>query len=162
MWFRDPFPRLHPHADIQIACDKYLGGPTNLGNKPNGGFLFARSNEKTVELYKYWYRSRLAHPDMHDQDVFDKIKGDAMYRQIGVQAVFLETRYFAGFCEVSKDFENVCTMHANCCKGLDNKLADLRLVLEDWKRFKDLSYLQRRMQGVHWNAPKSCKHSLRK
>ena len=39
---------------------------------------------------------------------------------------FFDTLYFGGFCQPSKDFNQVCTMHANCCVGLDNKVNDLK------------------------------------
>lgn len=156
MWFRNPFLRLYSGVDIQIACDHYYGNPADLANSPNGGFLYVRSNQRTVEYYKYWYESRLAHPGKHDQDVFNEIKGDQRYLEIGVEIQFLDTLYFAGFCEVSRDLGKVCTMHANCCIGLQNKLADLRLVLEDWNTYRNLTAAQKKTERVSWRAPRQC------
>ncbi|MCO5597500.1 hypothetical protein L7F22_051578 [Adiantum nelumboides] len=60
MWFRDPFPHISPEADIQIACDRYLGYPKSLRNRANGGFLYARANKRTIDFYKYWYMAKEA------------------------------------------------------------------------------------------------------
>ena len=101
MWFRDPFPRFDKHADFQIACDSYTGIPGDLQNSPNGGFLYARSNNRTIDFYKYWYMSREDHPGMHDQDVLNAIKTDEDFLDIGLELRFLNTLYFGGFCQVS-------------------------------------------------------------
>ncbi|CAM6029363.1 unnamed protein product [Sphagnum balticum] len=156
MWFRDPFPRFDKTADLQIACDKYTGIPEDLENRPNGGFVYARSNNRSIDFYKYWYMSREDHPGLHDQDVLNEIKFDQDFVDIGLELQFLDTLYFGGFCEVSRDLESVCTMHANCCTGLQRKLQDLRLVKEDWKRFKEMPLQMKRHQRVYWRAPRLC------
>ncbi|CAK9211296.1 unnamed protein product [Sphagnum troendelagicum] len=156
MWFRDPFPRFDKSADLQIACDKYIGIPEDLDNQPNGGFVYARSNNRTIDFYKYWYMSREDHPGLHDQDVLNEIKFDQDFVDIGLELRFLNTLYFGGFCEVSKDLEQVCTMHANCCTGLQRKLKDLRLVKEDWKCFRQMSPQMKKLQRVYWRAPRQC------
>jgi hypothetical protein len=69
MWLRDPFPHLGADADVQIACDSYNGRPRSMRNKANGGFVFARANRRTVELYRRWYRARHAFRGRHDQYV---------------------------------------------------------------------------------------------
>lgn len=135
MWFRDPFPHFYMDADFQIACDHFIGDSHDLGNKPNGGFNFVRSNNRTIEFYKFWYLSREIYPGLHDQDVLNKIKNDTLVQDIGINIKFLSTAYFGGFCEPSKDLNEVCTMHANCCFGLDTKLHDLRILLREWKSF---------------------------
>ncbi len=58
--------------------------------------------------------------------------------------------------QVSKDLEQVCTMHANCCTGLQRKLKDLRLVKEDWKCFRQMSPQMKKLQRVYWRAPRQC------
>ena len=100
MWFRDPFPRFDKVADFQTACDVYIGMGEDFSNLPNGGFLYARSNKRTIEFYKYWYRSREDHPGLHDQDVLNKIKGNHDFLDIGLQLRFLDTLQFSGFCQV--------------------------------------------------------------
>jgi hypothetical protein len=59
----------------------------------------------------------------------------------------------------------VITMHANCCKGLQNKLTDLQLSLEDWSLYKDNNVsptqLGNNVEGTKdqlnlWRVPFAC------
>lgn len=161
MWFRDPFPHFHKDGDFQIACDYFWGNPNDLNNLPNGGFTYVKSNNKTIEFYKYWYDSRLTYPGLHDQDVFNKIKFEPFILKNGLQIRFLDTSYFGGFCQPSRDFDKVCTMHANCCAGLDNKVHDLGIMLQDWRKYLHSFVNQTIMPATtSWTVPQSCRGSL--
>ncbi|KAL0338190.1 UNVERIFIED_CONTAM: hypothetical protein Sangu_1341100 [Sesamum angustifolium] len=153
MWFRDPFPHFHPDADFQIACDHFRGRSDDIENRPNGGFKFVRSNNRSIEFYRFWYSSHETYPGLHDQDVLNKIKKDSFIGEIGLKLRFLDTAYFGGFCEPSEDLYQVCTMHANCCFGLNSKLHDLRIMLEDWKRFLSSPP---RLESYGWTVPQNC------
>ncbi|CAI9096840.1 OLC1v1033068C1 [Oldenlandia corymbosa var. corymbosa] len=156
MWFRDPFPHFYADADFQIACDHFIGDSDDLDNIPNGGFNFVRSNNQTIEFYKLWYLSRELYPGLHDQDVLNKIKNDTLVQDIGINIKFLSTAYFGGFCEPSKDLNEVCTMHANCCFGLDSKLHDLRILLKEWKSYMALPPRLKGPSLVSWTVPQNC------
>lgn len=158
MWFRDPFPHLYLDADFQIACDHYSGDSADVeGNRPNGGFSFVRSNTRSIEFYKYWYAAQETYPGLHDQDVLNRIKHDSFITDIGLKMRFLNTNYFGGFCEPSKDLNQVCTMHANCCFGLESKLHDLRILLQDWRRFMSLPPMLKRSSILFWRVPQNCR-----
>ncbi|KAJ6321845.1 hypothetical protein OIU77_011850 [Salix suchowensis] len=135
MWFRDPFPRFFLDADFQIACDQFSGNSSDVQNRPNGGFNYVKSSSRSIEFYKFWYSSRETYPGYNEQDVLNFIKFDPLVERLGLKMRFLDTAFFGGLCEPSKDLNLVCTMHANCCFGLDNKLHDLRIMLQDWKTF---------------------------
>ncbi|XP_051149624.1 uncharacterized protein At4g15970-like [Andrographis paniculata] len=155
MWFRNPFPEFYSDADFQIACDHFSGKSDDRKNKPNGGFKFVRTSNRSIEFYKHWYLSREKYPGLHDQDVLNRIKNDSFVRQSGLKIRFLDTALFGGFCEPSKDLNEVCTMHANCCFGLDSKLHDLRILIEDWKRYLSLPpRLKPSMPS--WRVPQNC------
>ncbi|XP_077246364.1 uncharacterized protein At4g15970-like [Tasmannia lanceolata] len=156
MWFRDPFPHFYLDGDLQIACDHFVGNATDLQNMPNGGFTYVKSNNRAIEFYKFWYSSREVHPGYHDQDVLNFIKYDPFISEIGLKMRFLDTAYFGGFCEPSRDLNKVCTMHANCCFGLDNKLHDLRIMLDDWRRFMSLPPSLKISQLSYWSVPQNC------
>ncbi|XP_024996533.1 uncharacterized protein At4g15970-like [Cynara cardunculus var. scolymus] len=162
MWFRDPFPQFDKDADFQIACDYFKGNPYDLRNLPNGGFNYVKSNKKTVRFYRFWYNSRLTYPGLHDQDVFNKIKFNPFIKNVGLRIVFLDTGYFGGFCQPSKDLNKVCTMHANCCVGLDNKVHDLGIMLGDWRKYTRSLVNQRTMHEspVSWTVPQLCRGSF--
>ncbi|XP_010476520.1 PREDICTED: uncharacterized protein At4g15970-like [Camelina sativa] len=156
MWFRNPFPRFYMYADFQIACDHYLGRSNDLQNRPNGGFNFVRSNNRTILFYKYWYASRLRFPGYHDQDVLNFLKTEPFVFRIGLKMRFLNTAYFGGLCEPSRDLNLVRTMHANCCYGMESKLHDLRIMLQDWKDFMSLPLHLKQSSGFSWKVPQNC------
>ncbi|CAO2043474.1 unnamed protein product [Urochloa humidicola] len=156
MWFRNPFPHFYPDVDLQIACDHYVGNATDLRNIANGGFSYVKSNERSIDFYSFWYSSRLRYPGYHDQDVFNAIKHDPYIVGIGLTIKFLSTQYFGGFCESSRDLNEVCTMHANCCIGLRSKIHDLSLMMEDWRSYLSLPPNLKRLQTSAWRVPQNC------
>ncbi|KAL9334777.1 hypothetical protein Peur_071958 [Populus x canadensis] len=157
VWLRNPFPRFYPKVDFQIACDNYYGNPEDKNNRPNGGFTYVRSNLRTIQFYRFWFQSRETYPGNHDQDVLNMIKNDPFLEKIRLEMRFLDTAYFGGFCERSKDFHEVCTMHANCCYGLGTKVHDLKIVLEDWKNFMSLPLKEKASASPAWRAPQNCR-----
>ncbi|CAN0876778.1 Uncharacterized protein At4g15970 [Linum grandiflorum] len=157
MWFRDPFPRFYRDADFQIACDLYSGSSVDLKNRVNGGFTYVKANNRSIAFYKFWHSSQYTYPGYHDQDVFNYIKKSDYVRGLGLKMRFLDTAYFGGLCEPSKDFNVVCTMHANCCLGLDSKLIDLKLMLGDWRNFLSLSPKLKRELRISWRVPHNCR-----
>lgn len=157
MWFRDPFPRFFSDADVHIACDHFVGDPDDIENKPNGGFNYVKSNNRSIQFYDFWYSSREIYPGYHDQDVLNFIKYDPFLDEIGLKLRFLDTAYFGGLCEPSKDLNQVCTMHANCCFGLVSKLHDLRIMLQDWKIYMSLPPTLKSSLRLSWRVPQSCR-----
>lgn len=159
LWFRDPFTRFSPSADMNIASDSYNGQPHDLRNHPNGGYMYVRSNERTISFFKFWYESKSTYPGKNEQDVLNLIKVPELKNR-GLEVVFLDTKYFRGYCQGSQDLSLIYTMHANCCKGLKAKLSDLRNTLSDWEK-----YIMNPRPGrvvkkdVHWTPPKACRHS---
>ncbi|XP_024529026.1 uncharacterized protein At4g15970-like [Selaginella moellendorffii] len=157
LWFRDPFDHFSRNTDFEIACDHYNGNATDLSNSPNGGFVHVKSNPRTIAFYKLWYQSRLAFLGKHDQEVLDKIKLTPRFASLGLRIRFLSTKVFANFCEIGTSRPaTVCTIHSNCCKGLDKKLEDLRGVMSDWSSFKFLSPEERAEKTVEWRQLKWC------
>ncbi|GAB2298825.1 hypothetical protein Dimus_032902 [Dionaea muscipula] len=148
MWFRNPFHQFVGDVDIQISCDDFNGNSLDMNNRPNTGFSYVVSNQRTIQFYNFWYESRKKYPGLHDQDVLNKIKHNPFIKNIGLKMRFLDTLYFGGFCQPSRDFNQVCTMHANCCKGLENKVRDLNLALQTWQTFMSRSSSCRDMEST--------------
>ncbi|XP_010248972.2 PREDICTED: uncharacterized protein At4g15970-like [Nelumbo nucifera] len=161
MWLRNPFPHFSLDHDITSACEIYMGNPEDINNRADGGFNFVKSNARSIDLYRYWYMSSFLHPGADDLSVFEMIKKDRFVEEIGLEIKYLDTTYFGGFCEPSKDMSKVCTIHANCCIGMENKLHDIRLILKDWKKFMGtaLSVKEKRLNvsTSPWRAPNRCK-----
>ncbi|XP_051177070.1 uncharacterized protein At4g15970-like [Lolium perenne] len=157
MWFRDPFKHISMGADIAISSDVFIGDPYSLGNFPNGGFLYVRSCPKTIEFYKHWQAGRYRFFGKHEQDVFNLIKHE-MVDRLGIAIQFLDTKYVSGFCQLSKDLNKICTLHANCCVGLGAKLHDLRNVLDVWRNYTAAPVAEKRAGKFQWKVPGICIH----
>ncbi|KAJ4798045.1 nucleotide-diphospho-sugar transferase family protein [Rhynchospora pubera] len=157
LWFRDPFRHISLAAHLAISSDVFLGDPDSVSNFPNGGFLYAKSCNKTIEFYRFWQEGRERFAGRNEQEVFNAIKSEAV-SQMKVRFQFLDTAYCGGFCQLSKDLNKICTLHANCCVGLGNKIPDLRGALDDWKNFTTKSYDERRWGNFHWRVPGICIH----
>nr|KYP61680.1 Uncharacterized protein At4g15970 family [Cajanus cajan] len=157
MWLRDPFKEFYKDADFQIACDYFNGNSHDLKNLPNGGFKYVKSNNRSIWFYKFWFNSRNVDPRLNEQDVFNNIKTNPLVSNMKLKIRFLSTSYFGGFCEASKDLKKVSTMHANCCVGLENKVNDLKILLEDWKKYVALSENEKKQSHLSWSVPQSCR-----
>jgi Nucleotide-diphospho-sugar transferase len=140
-----------------IASDIFYGDPYSVDNMANGGFIYAKSCNKTIEFFKFWYKSRERFPGHHDQDVFNAIKADVV-SQMKLRLQFLETHLIGTFCQLSHDLNKICTLHADCCVGLENKLQDLKVAFEDWKNFTAKSTDEKRWGNFRWTVPGRCIH----
>ncbi|XP_024522488.1 uncharacterized protein At1g28695-like [Selaginella moellendorffii] len=171
MWFRDPFQHFHPDADLEMACDYY---PVHHGDSayPNCGFMHAHANNRTLQLYKYWYHARLAFPGQPDQDVLTAAMFKDEYWDMGVKTRFLRTELFGSFCQAKHRVGEICTMHANCCIGMHRKVKDLQLLSSDWagyvnrsrsshNRFRNSSFAKE-AGDFRWSAPRECLASMYK
>ncbi|XP_030514560.2 uncharacterized protein At1g28695-like [Rhodamnia argentea] len=138
MWLRNPFTRLSRNQsdDLQISTDIFNGDPRSEENLINTGFYFVRSNNKTVALFETWYARKDNATGEKEQDVLLELAREGTFEELGLNVRFLDTRYFSGFCEDSKDIRAVCTVHANCCRSISAKIFDLTAVLLDWKLFR--------------------------
>ncbi|KAL6322924.1 hypothetical protein AAG906_021829 [Vitis piasezkii] len=86
------------------------------------------------------------------------------FRQLGLEVRALHTLYFSGFCQDSKDFRAVTTVHANCCRSISAKVADLKAVHRDWRRFKAATATNKTVTDIdaatfRWSAHASCVNS---
>ncbi|KAM1027628.1 hypothetical protein ACFX13_041091 [Malus domestica] len=138
VWLRDPFKRLSKNEteDLQMSTDMFFGDPWNASQLINTGFYYVRSNSKTIALFDRWYTSKDNATGLKEQDVLLNLFRGGITGELGLRVRFLDTLYFSGFCQNSRDFGQVSTVHANCCRSIVAKVKDLKAVLRDWKRFK--------------------------
>ncbi|KAJ7970198.1 Glycosyltransferase [Quillaja saponaria] len=162
VWLRDPFQFFYKEADFQIASDVFFGNSYDMKNLPNGGFTYVKSNNRTIEFYKFWNSSRISYPGMNEQEVLNKIKKHPFVSEIKLRLRFLDTAYFNGFCQKKRDLNKVCTVHANCCLGLGNKVDDLKLLLDDWRKYMSLPPEEKQNSLPSSNVPKNCRGSFKR
>ncbi|KAG6705554.1 hypothetical protein I3843_07G179100 [Carya illinoinensis] len=161
MWLRNPFPRLSQNEsiDLQISTDRFNGDEQSEANQLiNTGFYMIRSNNKTISLFDAWYARKNSPAGLKEQDVLLNMMRAGVFRELGLEVRFLDTNYFSGFCEDSKDFRAVTTVHANCCRTIVAKVADLMAVFHDWKMFKRSSTNQT-STSRSWTNHKACRDS---
>ncbi|OEL15135.1 hypothetical protein BAE44_0023845 [Dichanthelium oligosanthes] len=101
-------------------------------------------------------RLRARFPPNREQAIFNEIKRE-LAGDLGVRIRFLDTAHFGGFCWIyHSDMGAACTMHANCCFGLSNKLYDLRKVLGQWRNYTGLTPQEKKSRKFSWKVPAKC------
>ncbi|KAK2405904.1 Nucleotide-diphospho-sugar transferase family protein [Trifolium repens] len=156
MWLRNPFERLSKDEseDLQISTDRYIGDPWSEKNIINTGFYFVRSNKKTISLFETWYGKKDNSTGKKEQDVLNGLIRGGIFGHLSLKVRFLDTLYFSGFCHDGKDFKLVTTIHANCCRSITAKIADLKATLHDWKKFRKLE--TNSTLNINWTSHEWC------
>lgn len=69
--------------------------------------------------------------------VFREMKHELAARH-GATVQLVDTTYFHSACEAWKkfNFHEICTFHAACIHGLQDKIDRLNAVLHEWRQFK--------------------------
>lgn len=148
-WLRDPFEHITLAPHISASSDFYFGNPDDLGNYPNTGFIYFKSCKKNIKVMDYWHKSRKRFPKNHDQFVFNEIKNEIVSK-FGVRMKFLDTAHISGFCQLGRDLSKIATVHVTCCIGLENKLFDLKRIIEDWKSYLTHPQWERQQGKIQW------------
>ncbi|PUZ53261.1 hypothetical protein GQ55_5G038900 [Panicum hallii var. hallii] len=156
VWLRNPFWHISVFADMTTSSDVFLGDASSLDNWPNTGFYHVRATDRAVEMLRRWRAARARFPPNHEQAIFNEIKRE-LAGELGVRIRFLDTARFGGFCQIfHSDMGAACTMHANCCFGLSNKLHDLREVLGQWRNYTGLTPEEKKTRKFTWKDPTKC------
>ncbi|XP_058207477.1 uncharacterized protein At1g28695-like [Rhododendron vialii] len=156
LWFRNPFSILSPNEtiDFQISVDIFNGSEPDFINT---GFYMIRSNNKTIALFDHWYAKKEVYFWTKEQDVLKALMRNGLFRDLALNVRFLDTLYFSGFCENSRNVGVVVTVHANCCRTIRAKVADLTIVIHDWRRAKGL--FANETSTFRWSEHLACVHS---
>ncbi|KAJ1704668.1 hypothetical protein LUZ63_004447 [Rhynchospora breviuscula] len=152
VWMRNPLKHITVYADLTASSDEFLGNPDDINNYPNTGLIYVKSTQKTIEMMNYWIDARNRYPPNHEQTIFNFIKADLAHN-LTVKIQYIDTSYCGGFCNHGNDLNKICTMHANCCVGLQAKLHDLKQIIEDWKFYTALPIEEKRKGWFTWRVP---------
>lgn len=169
MWLRNPFTKLSKNEteDLQISTDFFNGDPRSENNPLNTGFYYIKSNNKTISLFDTWSNMKDNSTGKKEQDVLCDLMRQGLFKKLGLQVRFLPTDYFSGFCKDSRDLWSVCTVHSNCCRHIAAKIADLKRVLQDWRRFKGIAsqfpidIARNKTMDFRWSPHTGCMNSWR-
>ncbi|EMS60124.1 hypothetical protein TRIUR3_17514 [Triticum urartu] len=157
MWLRNPFPSLNRtgEEDLLISSDKFNGRPRDyLSNELNTGFFFVVVNNRTAALFDEWHAAHGGSAGLKEQDVLNQMKRRHVFRRLGVRARVPDMARFSGFCQDSRDARQVATVHANCCRTMRAKIADLRAILRAARRLNGTTQLR-------WPPHSQCAKSWR-
>ena len=156
MWLRNPFPMLRKNEsiDLQISTDRFNGNEWSTANPINTGFYMIRSNKKTISLFDAWYARKNNSTRLKEQDVLVNMLHEGVFKKLGLRVRFLDINNFSGFCQNSKDFKAVRTVHANCFRTINAKVVDLMAVIHDWERFKT-----NETSTTGWSSHVACQNS---
>jgi hypothetical protein len=147
---------------MSCSVDNSKMAPALLDCENNVGFYYMKSTNRSVEMVRYWRAARARFDgNLIEQVVFNKIKYELISR-LGARIQPLETEYISGFCDFQDHFDKVCTVHANCCMGLENKVHDLKSVAADWRNYTSLTPEQRKLQEGSFKVtpPRMCQKSM--
>nr|CDM85744.1 unnamed protein product [Triticum aestivum] len=159
---RNPFRRIPVYADMSVSSDDYSAARAHpLDNPLNTGLYYVKATSRGVRMLEHWRAARARFPGAHDQSVFHNIKRE-LVQKLGVAIEPLDTVYFGGFCEYHDDLARACTMHADCCVGVDNKVHDLRDIAADWRRYRGMAPVERKKAAgnMTWTVPARCRRSV--
>ncbi|KAL0298289.1 UNVERIFIED_CONTAM: hypothetical protein Sradi_6488700 [Sesamum radiatum] len=161
LWLRNPFPYLKTNKtmDLQISTDKFNGKEWSESNHINTGFYMIRSNNKTVALFDKWYALKDTTPGQKEQDVLFDLMRQGLFRHLGLTVRFLDTLHFSGFCQDSRNVTAVATVHANCCRSISAKLADLTRVIHDFRTAR--RFPPNATSTFRWTNHTACRNSWR-
>ncbi|KAG2602976.1 uncharacterized protein At1g28695-like [Panicum virgatum] len=160
LWLRNPFQHISVYADMSCSLDNSKMAPALLDCENNVGFYYMKSTNRSIAMIKYWRAARARFDgNPIEQVVFNTIKHE-LISDLGARIQPLQTEYISGFCDFQERLDKVCTVHANCCMRLDNKVNDLRNVAADWKNYTSLTPEVRKKAGIKVTPPSKCRKSM--
>jgi hypothetical protein len=78
--------------DVQMTVD--------YSTDPNTGFMYAVSNNRTINLFKTWYDSRERQLGINEQENLRKILEEKSIQDTGLKLRLLDVSIFSGHCQV--------------------------------------------------------------
>ncbi|MFQ6630883.1 hypothetical protein Gotur_009555 [Gossypium turneri] len=123
----------------------------------DGGFFHLKTNERTYQFIKNLNLKRVLYPDSEHQSLCKVSGNDGFINLIGMEVSYFSEVNFGRLC-LPCDLNQIYTIQANCCEDIDSKIHDLKLVLDDWRKFKELSAnnASSKWSPLSWRAPQKC------
>ncbi|KAK7354330.1 hypothetical protein VNO80_19790 [Phaseolus coccineus] len=158
LWLRSPFINLNPVNELTISCNVLSDGQGG-SYLYDEGIFFLKANAISFEFFKYWKLTKFLFPNNPaEESLCTTIKErQAVADSYGFRIQLVNTSYFGGFCQLNKDiFKEVYTIQANCCDDLKSKVHDLRIVLDDWIRFRKRASGENALDKMALRWPQKC------
>ena len=154
MWLKNPLIHLNPILEVSVSCNFSTDGQRDYIQ--DGGLFFLKANAIAFEFFRYWKLLQVLYPNSHVEESLCEtlMRSKEIVEAYSFRTKHVNTTNFGGLCRLNKDkLRDVYTIHANCCQDVRSKVHDLRLVLDDWIRFRDNTSETVTLQ---WRAPQMC------
>lgn len=158
MWIWDAFLQFFPNVDIQFSCDYFIGDPYAVNIFPNTGLFYVKSNDRTVLFYKFW-SPEIRIQKNRKQDVLNEINLISLLLRLDWKWGFL-IHYTLVVSVNQKGFNQVCTMHADCCIGLEKKVNDHKILLQVWRKYMSSPRNLNGTAHAPWTVPDNLRYIL--
>ncbi|GAV64282.1 Nucleotid_trans domain-containing protein [Cephalotus follicularis] len=145
MWLRNPVSEIDPVKDMTIACNFTSGDSQSTDSKADGEFFYLKSDTPTIEYLKYLKMVEVLYPRIKNQSLCEVVKSIDIY---DLRIKVLGKPHFGEFCESSWDMSKIYTIYANCCDNIDSQVHDLKLLLDNWRNFKEQSGKNTALRGL--------------
>ncbi|CAK8541106.1 unnamed protein product [Lathyrus sativus] len=139
LWLKSPLVNFHPELELSISCN-FVSDGGRAYFVQEGGIFFMKANSVTPEFLKHWKLTKVLYPDSNLEESMCATLDihEDLVEHYDFRVHRIDTNHFGGFCQPYNDMlEDAYTIHANCCDDLQNKVHDLRIVLDDWLRFRN-------------------------
>lgn len=159
MWLRNPVSHIPDKKELVIACYFYSVDPPSISKVEEGGFFYLKANEISLEYFKYWELQKVLYPNSQNESLCEAAVTYPSLETFGVRTEYLEESHFNGFCQPRRNMSQIVTIRANCCDSVQSKVHDMKLLLEDWRHFTELTTEETSVQGSSfaWRAPSKCR-----
>ncbi|KAK7395900.1 hypothetical protein VNO78_16488 [Psophocarpus tetragonolobus] len=158
LWLRSPFRNLNPVTELTISCNVLSDGQRG-SYLLDDGIFFLKANGIALEFFRYWKLTKFLYPnDPFEESLCTMIKErHEIAKLYGFRVQHVNTSYFGGFCELNKDIlKEAYTIQANCCDDLKSKVHDLKIVLDDWIRFRKRASRDNALDEMALRWPQKC------
>ncbi|KAG4940464.1 hypothetical protein AAZX31_16G054000 [Glycine max] len=155
LWLRSPFINFHAASELTISCSDGQSG----SDLQDGGIFFLKASENSLEFFKYWKLTKFLHPNNPAEESLCttvSVMQDAVSRY-SFDVQLANTSSFGDFCQLNMNtLREAYTIQANCCDDLKSKVHDLRIVLDDWIRFRKRASEGNALDKMDLRWPQKC------
>ncbi|XP_048229563.1 uncharacterized protein At4g15970 [Ricinus communis] len=137
MWLRNPMSLFDGLAEISLGCDAYSRNQSVGSQKATGEFFYIKASEISMEFLKFWKVASVLYPYTQNQSICEMVMGEDI-RLFGIRMKFIDKTYIGGLCQPNKDASEIYVMQTNCCEELESKVHDLKIFLDDARKYKAL------------------------
>ena len=158
LWLRSPLIKLNPSNELTISCNVLSDGQSG-SYLHGGGIFFLKANAISLEFFKYWKLTKFLHPNNPAEESLCttvSVMQDAVSRY-SFDVQLANTSSFGDFCQLNMNtLREAYTIQANCCDDLKSKVHDLRIVLDDWIRFRKRASEGNALFKMDLRLPQKC------